>query len=183
MAKTPTSPQSDDTDVVSGKGRATPTRKEREAANRRPLVPSDRKQASRTSREQLATQRDRARAGMAAGEERYLPARDKGPQKRYARDFVDARWNIGEILLPLLVVVILSYFFEAVAQYALIGVWIVIGIVLIDGIVLRFQLKKRLTEKFGSMDRGIAWYAFMREIQLRPMRLPKPQVKRGRFPS
>lgn len=182
MAKTPTSPQGDDTDVVAGKGRATPTRKEREAANRRPLVPSDRKQASKASREQLATQRDRARVGMAAGEERYLPARDKGPQKRYTRDYVDARWNIGEILLPLLVVVILSYFFPTVAQYALIGVWIVIAIVIVDGIVLRFQLKKRLTEKFGSMERGVAWYAFMREIQLRPMRLPKPQVKRGQYP-
>jgi len=183
VAKTPTPPQSDDTDVAAGKGHATPTRKEREAANKRPLVPSDRKQASKASREQLAVQRDRARVGMAAGEERYLPARDKGPQKRYTRDFVDARWNIGEILLPLLVVVILSYFFPTVAQYALIGVWIVIAIVLVDGIVLRFQLKKRLTEKFGSMERGVAWYAFMREIQLRPMRLPKPQVKRGQFPS
>jgi hypothetical protein len=181
VAKTPT-PQPDDTDVA-GKGRATPTRKEREAANKRPLVPTDRKQAARLSKDQVATQRERARIGMAAGDERYLPVRDKGPQKRYARDFVDARWNIGEVLLPLLVLVILSYFFPSIAQYALIGVWIVIAIVLIDGVVLTFQLRKRLTAKFGSTERGVRWYAFMRAIQLRPMRLPKPQVKRGQYPS
>jgi hypothetical protein len=186
VAKTPTPPQDDDVDVV-GKGHATPTRKEREAANKRPLVPSDRKQASAQSKQQLASQRDRARAGMAAGEERYLPARDKGPQKRYTRDFVDARWNVGEILLPLLVLVILSYFFQSsvpiVAQIALFGVWAVIVVVVIDGVVMTFQLRRRLVAKFGSMDRGVRWYAFMRAIQLRPMRLPKPQVKRGQYPS
>ncbi|MGN6326396.1 DUF3043 domain-containing protein [Pseudolysinimonas sp.] len=188
MAKTPTTPpQSDDTEVAAGKGRATPTRKEREAANKRPLVPTDRKQASKLSKEQLAAQRDRARVGMAAGEERYLPLRDKGPQKRYTRDFVDARWNVGEVLLPLLVLVILSYFFQGslawIAEAALIGVWIVIAIVAVDGIVMTFQLRKRLVAKFGSMERGVRWYAFMRAIQLRPMRMPKVQVKRGQYPS
>lgn len=182
MAKTP-APPPDDTDVVAGKGHATPTRREREAANRRPLVPRDRKQASRMSRDQVALQRERARVGMAAGDERYLPARDKGPQKRYTRDFVDARWNIGEVLMPLLALVILSYFFPTIAQYALIGVWMVIAIVVVDGIVIGFQLKRRLSAKFGSMERGIRWYAFMRAIQLRPMRLPKPQVKRGQYPG
>lgn len=182
MAKTPT-PQPDDTDVAAGKGHATPSRKEREAANRRPLVPTDRKQASTLSKQQLATQRERQRAGMAAGEEKYLPARDRGPQKRFTRDIVDARWNIGEVLLPLLVLVVLSYFFPTIAQVALIGVWIVILIVVADGIVLGFQVRRRLTAKFGSAERGVTWYAFMRAIQLRPMRLPKAQVKRGQYPS
>lgn len=182
MAKTPI-PQPDDTEVAAGKGHATPSRKEREAANRRPLVPSDRKQASTMSKQQLAVQRERQRAGMAAGDEKYLPARDRGPQKRFTRDFVDARWNIGEVLLPLLVLVILSYFFPTIAQYALIGVWIVIVIVVADGIVLGFQVRRRLAAKFGTAERGVRWYAFMRAIQLRPMRLPKAQVKRGQYPS
>lgn len=182
MAKTPTPPPADDT-AVTGKGRATPTRKEREAANKRPLVPSDRRQAARMSKDQLAAQRERARVGMAAGQEQYLPQRDRGPQKRYTRDFVDARWSVGEVLLPLLALVIVTYFFPTIAQYALFGVWIVIAIVVIDGIVIGFQLNRRLTAKFGSMERGVRWYAFMRAIQLRPMRMPKPQVKRGQYPS
>lgn len=183
MAKTPTPPQSDDTDVAAGKGRPTPSRKQREAANKRPLVPTDRRQAARMSKDQLAAQRERARIGMAAGQEQYLPQRDRGPQKRYTRDFVDARWSVGEVLLPLLALVIVSYFFPTIAQYALFGVWIVIVIVVIDGVVIGFQLRKRLAAKFGTVERGVRWYAFMRAIQLRPMRMPKAQVKRGQYPS
>ena len=122
---------------------------------------------------------------MARGDERYLPARDQGPQKRYVRDFVDARWNVGEILLPLLVLVLFTYFFEWLAVYALTAVWGFILLVVIDGIYLGSQVKKKLGEKFGvdKVERRVRWYAAMRAIQLRPLRLPKPQVKRGAYPS
>ena len=76
----------------SGKGHATPSRKEREAANKRPLVPSDRKEAARMERARANEERNKARIGLAAGDERYLPMRDRGPQKKFARDFVDARY-------------------------------------------------------------------------------------------
>src|SRR5690606_41173505 len=64
----------------------TPTRKEQEAARRRPLVPKDRKVARLQNRARLQSEREKARIGIANGEERYLPIRDKGPQKRYVRD-------------------------------------------------------------------------------------------------
>ena len=38
---------------------------------------------------------------------------------------------------------------------------------------------KAITAKFGSAERGIKSYVIMRSLQMRPMRLPKPQVKRG----
>src|SRR3954454_3917605 len=78
------------------KGRPTPKRSVSQAANKRPLVPSgrDRKTAGRASREQLREQRMRQRQAMITGDERYLPARDAGPQRRYVRDYIDARWNI-----------------------------------------------------------------------------------------
>jgi hypothetical protein len=122
---------------------------------------------------------------MAAGEERYLPPRDKGPQKRYVRDYIDARFSLGEVLLPLLLVTILSYFFESIAAYVLIGVWIVIGVLIVEGIIVGFLVRRRLAAKFGAdkVERGVRWYAFMRMIQMRPLRLPKPQVKRGQYPS
>ncbi|WP_166864086.1 MULTISPECIES: DUF3043 domain-containing protein [unclassified Salinibacterium] len=175
-----------ETEKVVGKGRATPTRQEREAARRRPLVPEDRKAARRESRAKLNEQREAARIGMANGDERYLPIRDRGPQKRYVRDFVDARWNVGEILLPVMFLVILTYFVPVVevAFYALIAVWAVIVIVVIDCVVLGYQLKKRMSAKFGA-DRleKFRWYAAMRAVQMRPLRLPKPQVKRGEYPA
>lgn len=191
MAKTPktesTPPVEDAAETAATKGRATPTRKEQEAARKQPLVPSDRKLAARQSREQTALQRDRARVGQARGEERYLQLRDKGPQKRYVRDFVDARFSLGEVLLPILVVVILTYFLPAqFSSIALIAVWGVIILVVADGLYLGARVSKALADKFGGKDRvekGVRWYAFMRAIQLRPMRLPKPQVKRGQYPS
>lgn len=188
MAKTPSPPDGTDAEASANKkGAPTPTRKEREAARRRPLVPKDRKLARQQQRAQMQTAREKARIGMANGEERYLPIRDKGPQKRYVRDFVDARWSVGEILMPMLFLVILTYFIpsQLVAQYALLGVWAIIVFVLVDCVVLGMQVRKRLADKFGAskVERGVRWYAAMRAIQLRPLRLPKPQVKRGDYPS
>ena len=78
VAKTPQTPQEDDDELAVGKGRPTPTRAEREAARKRPLVPNDRRAASKERRERLNAQRERARIGMANGEERFLPLRDGG---------------------------------------------------------------------------------------------------------
>jgi hypothetical protein len=174
------------TDAAGGKGRATPNRKEQEAARKRPLVPDDRKAAAKASKAELNARRDRARVGMERGEEKYLPARDKGPQKRYVRDYVDARWSVGEILLPLMVLVILTYFVpnEYIAIYALAAVWAVILLVVIDCLILGRTLRKKLAAKFGADKvEKVTWYAAMRAVQLRALRLPKPQVKRGEFPA
>jgi len=172
-------------DVPAAKGRPTPTRKEREAARKQPLVPSDRRLAARQSRDQQAAQRDRARIGMARGEEKYLPARDRGPQKRFARDFVDARYSVGEVTLPLLAAAVIGSLVPAVANYAFIGIYALLLIVVADGIWLGQRIVTQLGAKYGKdkVERGIRWYSFMRAIQLRPMRLPKPQVKRGQYPS
>jgi Protein of unknown function (DUF3043) len=191
VARTPkadaTPPAEDSVETPATKGRATPTRKEQEAARKQPLVPSDRRLAARQSREQTALQRDRARVGQARGEEKYLTVRDRGPQKRYVRDFVDARFSLGEVLLPILVLVILTYFLPAqFSSIALIAVWGVIILVVADGLYLGARVSKALADKLGGkekVEKGVRWYAFMRAIQLRPMRLPKPQVKRGQYPS
>ena len=191
MAKTPDSDPGTQAEadraaeLAAGKGRATPPRKEQEAARKRPLVPNDRKQATRASRDQVAAARERARVGMAAGEEKYLPARDKGPQRRYVRDYVDARFSLGEVLLPLVLLVFISYFFPAIADWLLLAVWVVFVVVAIDCVILGFQVTRKLAAKFGAgkVERGVRWYAAMRAIQLRPIRLPKPQVKRFQFPK
>src|SRR5690606_23252503 len=92
------------------KGRPTPTRKEREAANKRPLVVADRAEARRINRERDRVDRAKATAGYAAGDERYLPLRDRGPQKRWIRDYVDARLSAGEFVIPVMfLVIVLMY--------------------------------------------------------------------------
>ena len=167
---------------AAGKGRATPTRKEREAANRRPLVPKDRNEARRMNRSQMNEQREKARVGMASGDERYLPARDKGPQKRFVRDYVDARYSVGELTIPFMVLVILTSFVPALMEIGVIVMWAFLLIVIVDCAILSFMLRKRLSEKFSTVER-VSWYASMRAIQLRPMRMPKPLVRRRQYPS
>jgi hypothetical protein len=60
-----------------------------------------------------------------------------------------------------------------------------VGLAIIDAVFLGMRLKKRLGEKFGEdrVQPGFRWYAAMRAFQFRPLRVPKPQVKRGSFPS
>lgn len=171
---------------ASGKGRPTPTRAEQEAARRRPLVP-DTKEAKAAAKADLARQRDRARIGMAEGDERYLPARDKGPQRRFARDFVDAGWHLGEAVMPAMVAVIVLTFLPVggMQTYAFIGLWVFIFFVIGDMIILSMRVKSAAKAKFGAtkLEKGLGWYAAMRSIQMRFMRLPKPQVKRGQHPA
>lgn len=173
--------------ISSGKGHPTPTRKEREAANQRPLVSGDRRAGNKAARARMAESRDRARVGMANGEEKYLQTRDKGPQRRFIRDYVDARFSVGEVMIPVLfIIIILSFInnplFQVVSVFALWGFFLIaVG----DCLLIGFTVNRKLAAKFGSdrLQRGNRWYAAMRAMQMRLMRLPKPQVKRGQYPS
>ena len=170
---------------ASGKGRPTPTRAEQEAARKRPLVP-DTKEARQRQKADLAAQREKARVGMAAGEDKYLPARDKGPQRKFVRDYIDAGWHIGELVMPLMILVIVIMVVNIVMLqvYAMIILWAYVILVIIDMVITSIRVKSAAAKKFGSRrERGLGWYGAMRTIQMRWMRLPKPQVKRGQYPT
>lgn len=172
----------------SGKGRPTPKRKEREAANLRPLVGNDRKEANKAAKAKYNEARDRARIGMANGEEKFLPARDKGPQRRYVRDYIDARFSIGELMIPVMLVIIVltlidNYQVQIISILALWGFFI---LAVLDCVIAGMLVGRRMAAKFGgkeNLQKGYRWYAAMRCLQLRRMRLPKPQVKRGQYPA
>lgn len=169
------------------KGTPTPKRSEQVAANKRPLVPNDRKEAKQRARAQMADQRERARVGMANGEERYLPERDRGPQKRFVRDWVDARTSVSEFMLPFMFLVIIATFIPVaeIQVYGMFALWAFFIIMVLECIMIGFRVRKKLQQKFGEtrVERGVRWYAAMRTIQMRKLRLPKPQVARGDFPS
>ncbi|HKP08075.1 MAG TPA: DUF3043 domain-containing protein, partial [Microbacterium sp.] len=169
-----------------GKGRATPSRAEQEAARKRPLVP-DTKEAKARAKADLATQREKARIGMANGDQRYLPARDQGPQRKFVRDWVDAGWHLGEAVMPAMVLVILATFLPiaALQYYAFVGLWIFIFFVIGDMVLTSITVKRAVKKKFGEgkVEKGLGWYAAMRTVQMRFLRLPKPQVKRGQKPA
>lgn len=173
-----------------GKGRPTPKRKEAEARNKRPLVPDDRRGAAKEARARARAQRELEYQAMRNGDERHMPARDRGPVRRYVRDSVDARWNLGEFFLPLAAVFLVLQFVTArsapvVALGALALLYAFIIAAVVDAWLMWRGLKKRIVATFGASApmRGLAMYAVMRAFQVRPSRLPKPQVKHGQRPA
>jgi hypothetical protein len=166
-----------------GKGRPTPSRKEAEAAAKA------RAKAPRTRKEQMAAQRlaksessAKVRAGMKSGDERYLLPRDKGPVRRFIRDYVDSRLSFVELLIPLLIVtMVLGY--SGSDTMRSIGNTILLGTVLlvvVDMITLRLRLRRELAQRFpGEPTKGLTYYAITRALQMKFMRLPKARVKIG----
>lgn len=171
--------------AATGKGRPTPSRKEQEAARRRPLVPADRKTARVQSRQAERERRAAAQAGMAAGDERFLGPRDRGPQRRFARDWIDSRFNIGEFVLFVLVIIFVVLLLSQ-QMVNPVFIWVVygyIGLCVLDALITTTRMYAAMRRKFGTVQRGTRWYAAMRSFTIRRMRLPKPQVKRGERPA
>jgi hypothetical protein len=163
-----------------GKGRPTPSRREAEAAARaRAKATLDPKASAKQQRAYRAERSREIRAGMKAGDERYLPVRDQGPVKRFVRDFVDARLCMAEFAIPLL----FSSLLASAAGYERIGTSIMNAtmlVVVLDSILLRFRMRRELKRRFPHESmKGTTFYAYMRALQLRFLRLPKPRVKLG----
>lgn len=175
--ETPAAP----TEPVAGKGRPTPTRKEAEAAAReRARASVDKKAAAKLLREKRSEANRRMREGMKAGEERYLPARDQGPVKRFVRDFVDSRLTFMEFLLPALLLILIAAQIDGLRSAANMLQLMSMLLLVTDTVLLRVRLKRALNAKFpDESHKGAMLYAFVRTLQIRVMRLPKPNVKYG----
>ncbi|MFJ1650980.1 DUF3043 domain-containing protein [Streptomyces sp. NPDC088337] len=184
--KAPVSFSKQSRDPQAPKGRPTPKRSEARSQRRSVANTSmTRKDAAKRQREERRVQLERQRQALASGDERYLPARDKGPVRRFARDFVDSRFNIAEFFLPMAVVIlVLSMVRVPALQNIVLLLWlVVIALIVLDSAVSGFRLRKRLSERFPDQNkRGAVAYALMRSLQMRRLRLPKPQVKRGERP-
>jgi hypothetical protein len=171
-----------------GKGKPTPARKQQEMLRKKPVVGNRSPEAKRAAKRALQAERAKAREGLANGDERYLTARDRGPQRRLARDVVDSRFTAGELVLPALFLVIIISSVrtdDAVVDFyiqlgTLMAMWGLFVTVAFDGFILGKKAQRVIQEKYGDKaEKGLRWYAAMRSIQMRGMRLPKPQVKRG----
>ncbi|MFD7610229.1 DUF3043 domain-containing protein [Streptomyces sp. NPDC059828] len=173
-------------DPEAPKGRPTPKRNDAQGQRRRAQsAPVDRKDAARRQREARRADLSKQREALAGGDERYLPPRDKGPVRRFVRDFIDSRFCIAEFFLPLAVVIlVLSMIRVPQLQNIALLLWMgVIVLIIVDSIGISIRLKKQLKERFpDEPKRGAVAYGLMRSLQMRRLRLPKPQVKRGERP-
>ncbi|MGW7048725.1 DUF3043 domain-containing protein [Streptomyces avermitilis] len=168
------------------KGRPTPKRSEAQTQRRSVAnTQTTRKEAAKRQRDERRVQLERQRQALASGDERYLPVRDKGPVRKFARDFIDSRFCVAEFFLPLAVLIlVLSVVKVAQLQNIALLLWlVVIVLIVIDSIISAFRLKKQLNARFPDVPKkGAIPYALMRSLQMRRLRLPKPQVKRGERP-
>ena len=178
-----------------GKGRATPKRKDAQARRLHPIVPVDRKAARREARAKRDEAWERQRRAMITGDERYLPARDKGPIRRYIRNYIDARYSIGELFMPSAILLIIAVGVSAargskpslLAFYIIVAIYLLFFVAIFDALICWWLVRRRLYAKFGEekvRDGGvIIWYVFSRCMNLRRWRQPAPQVARREYPS
>jgi hypothetical protein len=171
-------------DKATGKGRPTPKRREAQARQRRPIAsaPADR----RTAREDARRRRTEVRAALERGDESRMPARDRGPVRRFVRDYVDSRRTIAEYFLPVGVILYVPLLFgpagaKGIAGLALMGLLILLVLELVR---LGIGLSRALRSTFaGDERRGAVLYGLTRAGQMRRFRLPRPQVKVGDKPT
>lgn len=163
------------------KGYPTPRRKSQEAARLNTLIPKDRNKANRLAKKLATQERLEIRKGIEDGNERYLPIRDKGEQKRFAREFVDSRFNVGEIMMPISILFTICATFFAkdskISQTILLILWIFIITTAIDSLLLVKNIQNNIKQKFGFCEKGIGFYSISRAIQMRFFRLPKAGKK------
>jgi hypothetical protein len=185
---TPAADADPTTQLVKAGGKGRPTPKRNEAQGRRPgpppPPPTTRKEAYRRMREQQANTRGTARAGAAAGDDSYLPARDRGPVRKLVRDVVDARRNAGSFFLVVAALVLVGYFIPSPAvQSYTVFLWFLFFLVIIaDSVFLGRRIKRAVLERFPNQDhrmRGLIWYGVSRSTMVRRWRFPKPEVALG----
>lgn len=166
------------------KNRPTPTRKEAEAAARaRAKLPKDRKALAKRQRQLRMESSRKVREAMKTGDEKHLPPRDRGPVRRFIRDFVDSRLGFAELLAPVLIVIMLLGYGLAgeVGRTFANSLWVTTLLLLVlDVLWLRFRVRRAVRMRFPEESlKGVTWYAVMRAINMRFLRLPKTQVKIG----
>jgi hypothetical protein len=170
-----------------GKGRPTPKRREAEKRNRQPITaPRTRREALRRDRDQRERRTGNAkqiREGMARGDERYLPRRDKGPVRKLARDYVDSRRTFGEFFMYLtILLVVLSMVTPLGARVYLqtFGLPVILAVLIVESVFISTRIKKLARERFpDESTQGVAMYAITRSMQIRRLRMPQARLKPG----
>jgi hypothetical protein len=156
------------------KDRPTPTRKEAEAARRQRMSTT------------LSKKESRAAAGRQSRSDRMraISAREATPEKVLMRDYIDARFNIGEFLLPSVVVIlavtVLGSYWPRVTLIATLAMYLFILAVFVDGYLMWRGFKKVLAARLPKTSpKGLLLYGMTRSTQIRRFRSPPPRIKRG----
>jgi hypothetical protein len=168
--------------MTAGKGRPTPKRNEAERRRRYQLAPEDRKAAAKQTRGRDRADRVRKTEAMRRGEEWALPAKDKGPVRALARDYVDSKRRLSEFYMYGLVVLLFLLFLHSPVIQTVLPVILIVMVLIMagEGFWIGSRVAKLANERYpGQSTRGIKMYSGMRALQIRKLRFPKPRVKPG----
>ncbi|MDY6050694.1 MAG: DUF3043 domain-containing protein [Corynebacterium sp.] len=208
--ETPDRPQPNPAAYTPKKGKATPKRRDVERAHGVNLPPVQAPETAAEARrrkkelknsmtkeeykaykakqkEERIAESKQARARMDAGDENYLLERDRGPVKRYVRDWVDSRRFFSELVMPvalaLLIILLIGQFFPTVGTTLSLAAFIIIIFFFIDGFVISRKVNRDVRAVFpehaAETGFSLGFYAWSRASQIRRLRTPRPQVSVG----
>ncbi|HHY07643.1 MAG TPA: DUF3043 domain-containing protein [Corynebacteriales bacterium] len=187
------------------KGKPTPRRKDVERAKgiiKEPVAPApmtrrearkreDQRYAGMSKEEKKAAKAKEAeeqkriqqyrRERMAMGDDDFVLPRDKGPTRRFARNWVDARWTPISWLFPIVLILLIGTMIpnrtvQIVIQYFMYFFFVLL---LVETVRIAVMVPRAAKQKFPEhKDTGfrLGWYAFMRATQPRRWRNPVPQT-------
>ena len=140
----------------------------------------------RQEREKNRSASREMQARIDAGDERYLMDRDKGPVRKYVRDWVDARRFFNNYVMPLavvlLVILLISSWLPRLAATLSVVTMLFMLAIFIEAFIIGIRANNAVKAKFPDTDEtgfGLGMYAFSRASQPRGWRSPKPQVAIG----
>lgn len=143
------------------------------------LSRAERRAQSAARRAAMAERRER----MMNGEDAYLLPRDRGPVRRFVRDWVDARSSLLGLFLPsALALMFIMLGVPQLQLYITPAMMVLMVLMLIDGVILGRKVNKLVDAKFPDNTENrwkLGIYAAGRASQLRRLRAPRPQVERG----
>jgi len=182
VVETPAPPRRGYTPSKKELGKVTPKRSAARRIAEPP--PTNRREAAKRMREKQRKERLEAREGMRQGDEKYLFARDKGPDRALVRDVVDSRRNVASyvIYVGFVLIFITSPAMPLVIQYAANGILLFLVLATIaDSVMLWRKVKAKLRERFPKdpIRPRTMMYAIMRSLSIRRLRMPAPRVKLG----
>jgi hypothetical protein len=184
-----TEPVDPSADVVAGKGRPTPKRRDT-TPNRGPV------QAPKTRKEAVNWQKQQAKRGASTpgskkpmsnqayrealrrGDPAALPRRDQGPTRKIARDWVDSHRMLSNYMLILFPLMLVGYFIP----YLNIAVIALLVVIVVEWYTTGRRIRALAQSRLDEVREGpwsLAFYAGSRAYMPRRWRMPGPQVSMG----
>jgi hypothetical protein len=184
-----TEPVDPSADVVAGKGRPTPKRRDT-TPNRGPV------QAPKTRKEAVSWQKQQAKRGgstpgskkpmsnqayreaLRRGDPAALPRRDQGPTRKIARDWVDSHRMLSNYMLILFPLMLVGYFIP----YLNIAVIALLVVIVVEWYTTGRRIRGLAQSRLDEVREGpwsLAFYAGSRAYMPRRWRMPGPQVQMG----